>query len=95
MFIWSYVKRTIEEVFLEIEKKEITIILIFVLNFTVVKMEVEADNLQTEQIKEEALFGVLDIILLLGLIAVGAWWLLKKQKKQDSFSTPTKSYTIQ
>lgn len=57
-------------------------------------MEVEAD-LGTEQIKDEPLFGVLDIILLIGLICAGAWWLLKRQKKQDSFSTPSKSYTIQ
>lgn len=57
-------------------------------------MEVEAD-LGTEQIKEEPLFGVLDIILLTALVAAGAWYLLKNRKKSDSLATSTRSYTIQ
>lgn len=57
-------------------------------------MEVEAD-LGTEQIKEEPLFGVLDIILLISLVAAGAWYMLKNKKKSDSLSSTTRSYTIQ
>lgn len=59
-------------------------------------MEVEAD-LGTEQIKtEEAVFGILDYILLLGLVGLGAWWLLRSRNKKDPLSGSTgKSYSIQ
>lgn len=57
-------------------------------------MEAEAD-VGTEQMKEESLFGVVDIILLVGLLLAGAYWLLKNRKKQDTLSTTTRSYTIQ
>ncbi|EEB11242.1 NADPH--cytochrome P450, putative [Pediculus humanus corporis] len=55
-------------------------------------MQVEAET-GAEVLKEEPIFGVLDIILFLALIGVGAWWLLKDWKKPEL--TQTKSYTIQ
>lgn len=55
-------------------------------------MEVEADT-GAEVLKEEPMFGVLDIILLLALVGVGAWWLLKDKKKPEI--SQTKSYSIQ
>lgn len=55
-------------------------------------MEVEADT-GAEVLKDEPMFGVLDIILLLALVGVGAWWLLKDKKKPEI--SQTKSYSIQ
>ncbi|KAF2896883.1 hypothetical protein ILUMI_09293 [Ignelater luminosus] len=59
-------------------------------------MEVEADVV-AEQISEssEALFGPLDIILLIALVGVGAWWLLRNRSKQDAITANGKSYSIQ
>ncbi|KAL0272143.1 UNVERIFIED_CONTAM: hypothetical protein PYX00_005224 [Menopon gallinae] len=55
-------------------------------------MQVEADTV-AEVLKEEPMFGVLDIVLLVVLFAIGAWWLLKDSKKPET--SHTKSYTIQ
>lgn len=57
-------------------------------------MEVEADA-GTEQIGEtsESLFSTIDILLIIGLLAGGAWYLLRNRKKQAE--PPAKSYTIQ
>lgn len=59
-------------------------------------MEVEADVV-VEQISEssEALFGPLDIILLIALVTVGAWWLVRNRNKQDAITANGKSYSIQ
>lgn len=60
-------------------------------------MEVEAD-IGTEQMAEassDALFGPLDIILLIALLGVGIWWLMKSRSKQDTISSNGKSYSIQ
>lgn len=53
-------------------------------------MEVEAD-IGTEQLKDEPLFGVLDLLLIAALFGTAAWWLLKDRKKENVY----KSYTIQ
>lgn len=57
-------------------------------------MEVEAD-VGTEQIGEapESLFSTIDILLIVALLAGGAWYLLKNRRKQ--VEAPGKSYTIQ
>ncbi|XP_075219930.1 cytochrome P450 reductase isoform X2 [Lycorma delicatula] len=53
-------------------------------------MEVEAD-IGAEQLKEEPLFGILDLLLLAALFGTAAWWFLKDRKKDNAY----KSYTIQ
>lgn len=55
-------------------------------------MQVDAET-GAEVLKEEPIFGVLDIILFFVLLGVGAWWLLKDWKKPKI--PQTKSYSIQ
>nr|CAD7605453.1 unnamed protein product [Timema genevievae] len=50
-------------------------------------------DLTSEQMKDEPMFGILDITLLLALVGMGAWWLLKNKKKTEE--PVTKSYSIQ
>ncbi|XP_069672072.1 NADPH--cytochrome P450 reductase [Periplaneta americana] len=57
-------------------------------------MEVEPE-VAAEQLKEEPMFGVLDITLLLVLLGLGGWWLLKSRRQAEDTSSTTKSYSIQ
>ena len=56
-------------------------------------MEAEPE-LGAEQLKEEPMFGVLDIVLLVALLGLGGWWLLKNRRQAEE-PTTTKSYSIQ
>lgn len=58
--------------------------------------QVEAE-VGTEQIPQDAepLFGTLDIFFLIGLIVLGAWWLLKNKKNKEESSSIGRSYSIQ
>lgn len=56
-------------------------------------MEVESE-LGAEQLKDEPMFGVLDVMLLVTLLGLGGWWLLKNRRQAEEPQT-TKSYSIQ
>jgi len=53
----------------------------------------EGADIVAEAITEEPLFGIIDIILFVILVGIGAWYLLKDRKKPEV--THTKSYSIQ
>lgn len=59
-------------------------------------MEVEAD-VGAEQISStsDALFGPLDVLLLVALLGVGIWWLIRNRKQSDTLASNGKSYSIQ
>lgn len=52
-----------------------------------------AEEIQNEETKEEPLFGVLDIVLLVALLGIAGWWLMKRKSKENANSH--KTYTIQ
>lgn len=52
---------------------------------TVVEAEPEA----------EALFGLLDVVILLALAAFGVWWVLSNKKKKEEQQAAHKSYSLQ
>lgn len=56
-------------------------------------MEVEADIGVEAIMEEEPMLGIIDIILIIILFGLGAWWLLKDRKKPEL--AQTKSYSIQ
>lgn len=52
-----------------------------------------AEEMSQEEPKEEPLFGVLDIVLLVALLGIAGWWLMKRKSKENANSQ--KTYTIQ
>lgn len=61
---------------------------------TVLTMEMlAAEEMSQEEPKEEPLFGVLDIVLLVALLGIAGWWLMKRKSKENANSQ--KTYTIQ
>lgn len=61
---------------------------------TVLKMEMlAAKEIEEEGTKEDPLFGVLDIVLLVALLGIAGWWLMKRKNKENA--NAQKTYTIQ
>ncbi|KYM97854.1 PREDICTED: NADPH--cytochrome P450 reductase isoform X2 [Cyphomyrmex costatus] len=53
-----------------------------------------AESESGPEVHDESLFGVLDILLIVGLFLAAAWWLLKRRKREE-ITPSTKSYSIQ